>query len=339
MEDLKKNVVMQGVAMANNYFFTGRKNKAVEMISTVSQIDPENHYCRDLIHICFQEDFKGMGISPEIPDLSFEFGKNWLGESLEGKSIEVFCDQGIGDTINLLRYLEQLKKKYKCNIVLNCYAFFNEFERLIATQRYIDTFTPFHVKCDFHTNIMSIPAILNNLKFDVYYPVHFKEILKTQIPSQNIIDVQMGAKIDSKRKIGVAWKTNADNPLSQIKSIPVELFEVFRLPDTDIFCLQPNTECPDWIRPLPIKDLYDTAQFIYEMNCVISVDTAVLHLAGILGKNTYGLLPFDSDPRWGDSNTTVWYPSVSLFRQNEHKDWSNAIYQLKSRLEFFFQIV
>jgi hypothetical protein len=336
MQDLKSQIVMQGLAMANNYFFTGRRNKAVEMIGTVAGVDADNQLAKDLMHVFFSEEFSTIGVV--TPDLSFEFGKNWLGENLDGKSIEIFCDQGIGDTINLLRYLEILKKKYKCNIVLNCYAFFNEFERLISTQKkYIDTFTPFHVKCDYHTNIMSVPALINCLKFDVYYPVHFKEILQTDIPVHNIVDVQMSAEIDSdeKIKIGVAWKTNADNPLSEVKSIPIDLYKVFCHKHSKLYCLQPNTECPDWINPLPIKDLYDTAQFICEMDYVITVDTAVLHLSGALGKKTYGLLPFESDPRWGDSSITDWYPSVSLFRQGEDKDWSKPLDDLKKRLEFF----
>jgi hypothetical protein len=323
--------VMQGLSMANNYFFTGRPNKALEMIGLIKKIDPENDTLKIMMHKVFC-----VANNQPTPDLDYEFGTNWKGESLENKSIEIFCDQGMGDTINLLRYVHQLKKKYNCKIILNCYAFFNQFERLISKQDYIDEFTPFHINCDYSTNIMSIPSIINKLDLEIYYPVYFEENMKFEIPEQPFLGRFDGIKLDGKNKIGFVWQSNSENILSLEKSIPVELLQELIFDSCKSFCLQPNIECPDWMEKLPIDDLYDTAAFIQQCDCVVSVDTVVLHLAGMMGKKTFGLIPFDCDPRWGKSNETIWYPSVELFRQKENKNWSEVISLVKNRLTSFF---
>lgn len=333
MTDQKiKDFVAQGISTANNYFCTGRPDKALEMLSIVGKIDPENMDLKTMMDkvYCLTTD--------QIPpDTNHIFGEYWQGQSLDGKSIEIICDQGMGDTINLLRYVEQLKLKYDCIIVLNYYAFFNELERLFSTQKYIDKFTPFHEKCDYHTNIMSLPSILNNIELDIHYPVCFEKILNTKIPEQNFsIDFEK-INLEGIYNIGIAWQTNADNPLSEIKSIPIRIFSFMCLPNVSLYCLQPNVSTPDWISPLPIKDMHDTAKCIQNMDCVVTVDTAVLHLSGILGKKTFGLLPFDADPRWGNGSSTVWYPSVELFRQPEPGQWTTPIGQIRDRLVSFLK--
>lgn len=331
---MSKEFIFQGLAMANNYLATGRRNKAIEMLSTINKVSPGEKTAQDLMHKIYCKQ-----INEDPPDLSDLFGEHWNGESLKGKSIEVFCDQGIGDTLNLLRYVKELKLIHGCRIVLNCYAFFNQFEKLVKEHcNYIDEFTPFHVKCDFHTNIMSIPALLRNLEFDVYYSVHFKEVLQTSIPSHLIFDFNDPFFKSDKKSIGICWQTNADNPLSKVKTISLDLFESFKFDNVDIYCLQPDIECPDWISVIPIKDLYDTARLIQSVDAVISVDTAVLHLAGTLGKKTYGLLPFECDPRWETGETTPWYPSVELFKQSEDKNWSDSILKVKECIASFLKI-
>jgi hypothetical protein len=331
-EDHAAKIISQALAMSNNFFSTGRPNKALEMLNVVQKLSPNNHLLKQMMQKIYC-----VAVGDIAPDLDNEFGKLWKGESLEGKSIEIFCDQGIGDTINLLRYVRQLKSKYGCKIVLNCYAFFNQFERLINTQDYIDEFTPFHNVCDYTTNIMSIPALLNGLKFEIYYPVHFLEVMEAEIPPQIELRELRGLRLDGKHKVGVVWQTNAENPLSLIKSLPVDAFKSFLLPEVTLYCLQPKTETPDWVTTLPIEDLHDTTAFIQQCDCVVSVDTAVLHLAGAIGKKTFGLLPCEADPRWGTGVQTCWYPSVELFRQTD--DWSEPISGVKERLVSFFKMV
>ena len=81
------------------------------------------------------------------------------------------------------------------------------------------------------------------------------------------------------------------------------------------------------------RDFADTAEIIRGLRLVISVDTAVAHLAGAMGKPTWTLLPHNADWRWGrDDSLTQWYPSMRLFRQQSDGDWGAPIDQLKTAL-------
>ena len=71
---------------------------------------------------------------------------------------------------------------------------------------------------------------------------------------------------------------------------------------------------------------------------VVSVDTAVLHLAGAMGKKTLGILPREADARWGHNDFSVWYPSVELFRQGSDMDWEKTISRVKQTLVEFRNI-
>lgn len=318
--------------MANNYFYTGRRNKAVEMLSVVNNVDPGNEVVKEMMHYAFCDQ-----IGEPRPDLSHHFGQPWFGEDIEEKTIQVYCDQGMGDTINLLRYVEQLKSK-GCTIVLNCYAFFNQFEKFMAQQPYIDKLTPFFERTDYYTNIMSLPALLNNIELDCYYPVHFRKVMEAEIPPQTKHGVFEPFDLGKKLKVGVAWQTNAENHLAAIKSIPVEKFEILKRRGLDFYCLQPNIETPEWVNVAVINDLNDTARYIESMDFVVSVDTAVLHLAGYMQKPTIGLLPFECDPRWGSEVSTAWYPSVHLVRQHGEGDWDQALMDANLMLDSLLQI-
>jgi hypothetical protein len=95
-----------------------------------------------------------------------------------------FAIKAWGDTINMLRYLYIMKERWSCKIILNCYAYFEQFKRLIEEVDYIDEFVRFHKQCDYHTNIFSLPAILYKVDLPVYYPAHFSLIMEKVVPPQ-----------------------------------------------------------------------------------------------------------------------------------------------------------
>ena len=78
-----------------------------------------------------------------------------------------------------------------------------------------------------------------------------------------------------------------------------------------------------------VKDFFETAHLVRQMDLVISVDTAVAHLAGALNRPTWLLLPQNADFRWmKDRLDSPWYPSMRLFRQRKHGDWSAVVEDL-----------
>jgi ADP-heptose:LPS heptosyltransferase len=118
----------------------------------------------------------------------------------------------------------------------------------------------------------------------------------------------------------------------------------WQIGSVDFFSLQLGPDA-EQLRQLPpslpiidhtghIRDFADTAAFLAELDLVISVDTAVAHLAGALGKPVWTLLPFVPDWRWGlESGRTPWYPTMRLFRQSVRGDWATPIAQAAQALQ------
>ena len=319
-----QQVVNQTLATCNNYLYTGRPNKAVKLLEVVKRIDPDNSAMKKMFLYISSVVAEG-----PLPDMADVFGRNWNREDLDDKSIEVFCDQGMGDTINLLRYLYTMKSFWpRCRIVLNNYAFHHEFKGLLEQVNVIDELTNSHVKCDYHTNILCLPSLLNRLSVEGHYPTPWAAVLNTPIPQQPLLSAKEVTKSPDRPCAGISWRSNPNNVLSKYKSISDEEVEVLKESGVNMYSLMPlhNSVLA------PIETLADTAAVIKSMDVVVSVDTVVLHLAGAMGKATFGLLPKTADPRWADEETTVWYPSVRLIRQTIEGDWTEPLRQVKDHL-------
>ncbi len=333
MSDQSRGFVDQSLATCYNYIHTGRGNKAIKVMAVIKQIEPNNPMVTRLLDLmytpCLPKD--------EPSEVTDFFGHYWEGQSLDGKSIEVFCDQGMGDTINMLRYLYVMKHNWDCKIVLNNYSYYFQFKDFLGQLDGIIEFTNEHVKCDYHTNIFSIPALVNKLEYSVYYPAHFLDLLtKTDIPPQPELSPIKEVTTKPERPCaGVSWTSNPENVLSKKKSVPDEVIDLLHdVKGWNFVSLRPDKGIFDFTQPLLSLD--DTAAIISTMDVVISVDTVVLHLAGSMGKPTFGLLPFEADPRWkkcgNGEKTSIWYPSVRMFRQEKEGDWNHPIKRIKEEL-------
>jgi hypothetical protein len=136
--------------------------------------------------------------------------------------------------------------------------------------------------------------------------------------------------------VGVAWAGNREHPNDRRRSVPLSLLApLFDVSGVSWFSLQKGADNEQWaslpvaraIAPLPADyALDDTAALIAELDLVVSVDTAIAHLAGALARPTWLLLPFSADWRWGiDRRDSPWYPTMRLFRQPSIGDWSSVI--------------
>lgn len=335
----QSKMISQSLAAAYNCINTGRPAEAVKMLTVVQNIEPDNPLVPEFFRLIAAK--SGLCSQPEIAG----FGSFWGGENLNGKTIEVFCDQGMGDTVNMLRYLYLMKTRWSCKIILNCYAYFEQFERLFKDVSYIDKFVKYHEDCDYFTNIFSLPAILSGIELPIYYPAHFSLVIQKGVPPQPMLEAWptfsaawRGVEPDDREvydpvpNVGVAWRSNPENlQLYQKKSIPVEIIERLKSDRYHLYSLCPD-ECPDFMKKLDLRDLYDTTAVIHGLDYIVSVDTVVLHLAGANGSPTFGLIPDDCDPRWGtEGDTNVWYPSVKLIRQDG--DWSKSVDKAKEAIE------
>jgi ADP-heptose:LPS heptosyltransferase len=140
-----------------------------------------------------------------------------------------------------------------------------------------------------------------------------------------------------RRRIGLVWAGSPDNRMDKERSMPaMMLAPLCDATDADFVSLQIGPGAAE-VADLPadriafvcdgkVGDFADTAAVLDQLDLVIGVDTAVIHLAGALGKPAWLLLPSAPDYRWlAEGATTGWYPSIRLFRQAKRGDWASVI--------------
>jgi len=250
------------------------------------------------------------------PDTKAPF---WKGENLEGKTILVWNEQGFGDTLQFVRYVPLLQQ-YGANVCLRVQP---ALKRLIQQNfEGINVISPKEAipEVDFQIPIMSLPQFFGNTPLPLQRPIVSHQ---THTPQQE----------SPKLKIGLVWAGNPHHPDDQKRSIPARFFaRLLKRKDVDWYSLQVGNAVEDLkdsqltvLAPM-IEDFVDTAQYIEELDLVISVDTAVAHLAASMNKKVWLLLDYAPDWRWGlDDSNTIWYPSVQIFRQEKSGDWNGLI--------------
>jgi len=140
----------------------------------------------------------------------------------------------------------------------------------------------------------------------------------------------------------LVWAGSPTHHADRSRSIPPsKLRPLLRLPGFQFYSLQvarPNRpHLPKGIDLIDftadISDFADTAALVAELDLIISVDTAVAHLAGGMGRPVWTLLPFERDWRWGlAGEMTPWYPTMRLFRQPAAGDWDSVIERVAAEL-------
>lgn len=243
----------------------------------------------------------------------------WKGEDLHGKRLVVIHEAGFGDTIMLLRYIPALHDS-GVDVAL---AMPPELERIA---------------------LLLAPALGEVSERDVqcctYDLMRLLEQTPATIPTAPYLrtDRVLGTKWrcalqhQTKRKIGVAWSTIHAYPTG--RSIPlhqlVGLLELYiGLDDCQLYSLQLQEHAlarAHAVRAYEFEDFADVAALLMQMDSVISIDTAALHLAGALGHpDVTCLLPHVPCWRWQSAN---WYPQIRFCRQTSPGDWASCFEQL-----------
>ncbi len=273
----------------------------------------------------------------------------WLGEArLDGKTILLHAEQGLGDTIQFVRYAPLLAAR-GANVVLEVQP---ELVRLLSAMPGVATVVARKEplpRYDFHTPLLSLPlacgTTLETIPADIPYIT----------PGEADVAV-FGATLTASRRarsprqrplVGLVWsgERSHDNDLNRSMRLAT-LAPLFDLPDIAFVSLQREVRQEDAAllesrRDVAaigedFKDFADTAAAIAALDAVIAVDTAVAHLAGAMGKPLFLLLPFAADFRWLRGRAdSPWYPSARLFRQPQFGDWDGAVKQLRQELGQF----
>lgn len=261
----------------------------------------------------------------------------WDGAPLDGRTILLHAEQGLGDTIHFIRYAPMVAARGG-RVIVECQAPLVRLvetcagiQRVMARGESLPTF-------DVHAPLMSLPGLfgtrLDTIPAAVPYlapPQDGKRELATAIDAASL-----------RRKLGIVWAGNPDHNNDRNRSIAPALFaDLAKRPDVALFGLQKGVE-PDAIQALPgvpnlapwLADFADTAFAVSRLDLVITVDTAMAHLAGALNRPVWLLLPFAPEWRWLlGREDSPWYPSMRIFRQARPGDWRGVMDRVSEALD------
>ena len=266
----------------------------------------------------------------------------WSGESLEGKTLLIHAEQGLGDTLQFIRYAKVAKKMGATVIA----AVQKALIPLLRNCPYIDEvrylFDPFP-QYDMHIPLLSFPYVLKTTLETVPHELPYLYANK-ELEEKWATVLQQ----DTNFKIGICWQGNPNYSTHFLraavagKSLHIKNFEALtKIPGVSVYSLQRKTgteqlnDLPEDFELHVFDDHFDvehgpfmdTAAVMKQMDLIITVDTSPAHLAGGLGVPTWILLPNPPDWRWMLQRTdSPWYPdNVRLFRQPTPGDWESVM--------------
>lgn len=268
----------------------------------------------------------------------------WDGSDLNGKSILLTAEQGLGDTLHFVRFAKILRDRGARTLIYAQAALM----ALLQGCRDLGPFYPNNLQLtqsfDFQCSLLDA-ADLMNVDLD-------------SIPSMSgylqaapgLIEYwrQFLPKTQGLFRIGIAWQGNPDHQADMFRSIPLRFFEpLSQISGVQLVSLQQGfgtEQFQSWTgKPIAVLPegvdkssgaFVDTAAIMHALDLVITSDTSIAHLAGGLGVPTWIGLNYVPDWRWlMDGESSPWYPSVRLFRQRFTGDWEGVFEQMKQRLQ------
>jgi tetratricopeptide (TPR) repeat protein len=261
----------------------------------------------------------------------------WLGaESLAGKTILLHAEQGLGDTLQFSRYVPRVAELAR-HVVLEVPPLLADLvASLSASIEVIARGSPLPA-FDFHCPLGSLPLAFGTTLATIPPPAPLR------VPAERLDEWRAKLGERTRPRIGIVWAGSAENANDRRRSIALEVMLGLLDEDFEFHSLQKEPRAADasllartpglrqWSEAM--RDFTDTAALVENLDLVITVDTAVAHLAGTLGKPVWILLPDVPDFRWllGRSDSP-WYPSARLFRQPRKGDWPAVIADVRDAL-------
>ncbi len=326
-----------------------RFDEAVAVYDALEAVDPGNAdagWSRSLVHLLtgnFEAGWAGREARWRASGLSVTRLTSpkplslWLGrESVEGKTVLVHADEGLGDAIHFARYVPMLAGRGARVILVVPDALCSLLSKLpgvfLCLPQSVGTLPAFDVHCPlsslplaFGTRLETIPSTTP------YLPA----------PPTEVWEQRLGPH--DKLRVGLAWSGNIKHREDHHRSVPLRaLLPLFDCGATfvslqkdvrsdDAATLRERADIIDLTAHL--TDFSDTAALVSCLDLVISVDSSMAHLAGALALPTWILLPYTPDYRWLlDREDSPWYPTARLFRQDATRDYAPVIARVRTEL-------
>lgn len=290
----------------------------------------------------FKNGWKGFEIRSKRPVMERErFYANiprWQGEDINGKTLLVYEEQGLGDTILCSRYIPLIHARGG-KVILECKPQLHKLFSTIPGILCIEKPRQVADGVDYHVPIMSLPGIFGTDLSSIPPP---PPLQSADILPQPLSDMLAPEK--ERFKVGIVWSGSTGFIRNRQRSVDVRRFlPLAAIPGVQLYSLQKGPKendyidcgAEDLITPLgpELNDFSETAAAIKELDLIIMTDSSVAHVAGSLGVPVWNLL--DHAPFWlylTKREDCPWYPSMRLFRQSKPGDWDSAFDKVVTEL-------
>lgn len=260
----------------------------------------------------------------------------WDGSNIAGKTILLQAEQGMGDMIQFIRYLPELLK-LGCEVIFECHPLLVRLMKNIDGVKKVVAIGDTLPEFDVYIPLLSLPLVLGTTIETIPAKIPYLTPLES-------VKVKLETPASNSLKVGLVWAGNPRHLDDRKRSSSLKDFlPILNIPNIDFYSLQkePKSAEIDEFSPLnivnlssKIKDFADTASVISQLDLVITVDTAVAHLTGALGKPVWVLLCYNADWRWmTEREDSPWYLTMRLFRQNRRGDWQEVMARVSEALQ------
>lgn len=277
------------------------------------------------------------GVAPGLAGLSCPV---WDGTPLEGRSILLWDEQGLGDMLQLIRFAPLVQERGG-TVWVRCRP---SLQRLFAACPGVSGVVPFQEdpgSFDAQLPIASLPRVLGIALDDLpAAPIPYL------MPPPGLLgegDDPFGPRRGGELRVGIVWGVENGHPYWQGRSCPLPLFRCLEgIPGVELYSLQFGPRAAELRQPgaprvadlsAVLGDFARTAAVVEHLDLVVTVDTSMAHLAGGLGKPVWTLIPYDADWRWlRGREDSPWYPTMRLFRQRERGKWAPVLERVAAAL-------
>jgi len=256
--------------------------------------------------------------------------KRWKGKKIKNKSLFIFTEQGLGDSIQFIRYIKYIKHFSQATILFKCQrGLISLFKNIKEIDFIIEDSKLPHF--DYYLPLLSSTDVLN--KHLSYIPNETPYLTYTK--KHDLLSSR-------KFKVGLVWRGSSKNSNNNTRSIPLsKLAPILEIKRCQFYSLQKEEVTIEELKKYNIFDLgerindfNDTANYINQLDLIISIDTAVAHLALSLNKKTWVLLSHVSDYRWSKKTPqATWYSNAIIYKEKRlNNNWERTIKEVKSDL-------
>ena len=273
---------------------------------------------------------------------------SWLGETpLMGKTLLLWSEQGLGDTLQFCRYAPLLAKQGATVLLGVPESLVTIMHSLDGVHKVVTETTPF----DYHCPVASLPLVCKTFS-EADIPTHIPYL---SAPDAKIRQWQKRLGKRCRLRVGLVWSGGfrANQPhlwaTDKRRNMPLEQLAILQDLPCDFYSLQKGEPYETdlclhkeryWQHDNlfnfsdKLQDISDTAALMMHLDLIISVDTAMVHLAGALGKPVWMLNRFDSCWRWLiGREDSLWYPTMKIYRQSQWNDWDTVLQRVKTDLQ------